>query len=117
MKTQLSEYVEKHRIRTGPFGSDESYGNNGQFLFKRKNKKLFVQVSDGAGWDHVSVSLKHRCPTWDEMCWIKDLFFDDEETVVQFHPRKSDYINNNPYTLHLWKNQRFDYQLPFGLLV
>lgn len=117
MKKQLSVFVQRHRVRSGPFGSDDSYGNNGRFIFKRRGKTLRVIISDGAGWDHVSVSLKHRCPTWSEMCWIKDLFFDESETVVQFHPRKSEYVNIHPYTLHLWKNQAFDYHLPFALLI
>ena len=117
MKIKLSEFVERHRVRSGPFKSDESFGNNGMFYFKKRGKKLKVVISDGAGWDHVSVSLQHRCPTWTEMCWIKDLFFDDEETVVQFHPRKSEYVNDHPYTLHMWKNQAFDYQLPLMLMI
>lgn len=64
---------------------------------------LRVVVSWGGGWEHVSVSLPTRCPTWDEMCWIKRLFWDDEECVVQFHPPKSQYVNNHPFCLHLWR--------------
>lgn len=57
------------------------------------------------GWEHVSVapSKKHIIPSWDDMCMIKDLFFNDEECVVQFHPPKSAYVNNVPNCLHLWK--------------
>lgn len=54
-------------------------------------------------WDHVSVSLKNRCPTWNEMTYVKDLFFLPEETVFQFHPPQSEYVNLHPYTLHLWR--------------
>lgn len=57
----------------------------------------------GPAWDHVSVSLADRCPTWAEMCFVKDLFFEDEECVVQFHPAKSQYVNDNPNVLHLWR--------------
>lgn len=60
-------------------------------------------ASDQEGWEHVSVSLRARCPTWDEMCFIKDVFWDDEETVVQFHPPKSEYVNHHKFCLHLWK--------------
>lgn len=91
--------------------------NDGAFWITIKGKRLFVIASTGAGWDHVSVSLKHRTPSWAEMCYIKNLFFDENETVVQFHPKKSEYVNCHPFALHLWKNQRFDYQLPFYLLV
>lgn len=37
------------------------------------------------------------------MCWLKDQFWDEEECVVQFHPPRSDYVNNHPFVLHLWK--------------
>lgn len=37
------------------------------------------------------------------MCWVKDLFWDAEECVVQFHPPASQYINCHPHCLHLWK--------------
>jgi len=55
------------------------------------------------GFEHVSVSLANRCPTWDEMCKVKDLFWDEEDTVVQFHPPKSEYVNQMKYCLHLWR--------------
>ena len=117
MKDKPSAIAEKYRVATGPMGSDASYGNNGCFVIPYKHHKLTVIVSDGAGWDHVSVSLKGRCPTWAEMCFVKDLFFRDDETAVQFHPKKSEYVNNHPYTLHLWRNQSFDYTLPMQLLI
>ncbi len=66
-------------------------------------RELLVVFSDGEGWEHVSVSLPTRCPNWPEMCFIKDMFWDAEDCVVQFHPPKSDYVNNHPYCLHLWR--------------
>ncbi|MGB7549888.1 MAG: hypothetical protein WBM14_19305 [Terracidiphilus sp.] len=66
---------------------------------------LCVIISDIGGWDHVSVHGPNRCPTWEEMCKIKELFFKDDETVMQLHPAKSNYINCHPYTLHLWRPQ------------
>jgi len=57
---------------------------------------------DEFGWHHVSVSLPNRCPNWPEMCAIKGLFWADEDVVVQFHPPKSQYVNNHPFCLHLW---------------
>jgi len=75
-----------------------------QFTF---SKIVFrVVASFGDGWDHVSVSLdKPRCPTWGEMCFIKDLFFEPEEVVMQLHPARSEYIDVHPHCLHLWKPQ------------
>lgn len=62
-----------------------------------------IIASDGRGWEHVSASISNRCPTWDEMTKIKQLFWDDEDCVIQYHPPKSDYVNNHPYCLHLWR--------------
>jgi hypothetical protein len=59
--------------------------------------------ADILDWEHVSVSLGNRCPTWDEMCFIKNIFWEEDEVVVQYHPAKKDYVNNSPYCLHLWK--------------
>lgn len=94
---------EKFRITKGPMGSNESFGNNGAFWVKTKKCVFTVIASDQAGWEHVSVSLPTRCPTWEEMCFIKNLFWDEEDCVVQFHPSKKDYVNNHPYCLHLWR--------------
>lgn len=62
-----------------------------------------VVVEDGGGWEHVSVSLPDRCPTWEEMSFVKRLFWDAEDCVIQYHPPESDYVNNHPYCLHLWR--------------
>lgn len=63
--------------------------------------------STGGGWDHVSVApFKRRItPSWDDMCMIKDIFFEDDEAVIQIHPPKSEYVNNVPNCLHLWRYQ------------
>jgi hypothetical protein len=60
-------------------------------------------VSIGCPWEHVSVSTPVRTPTWAEMCFVKRQFWDDEDTVVQFHPPRSAYVNNHDYCLHLWR--------------
>jgi len=109
---------EKLRIHTGPMGSDASAGNNGAFLV-RCNHGQWVNViaSDGMGWEHVSVSRRDRVPNWDEMCRIKALFWDDEDVVIQFHPRVSDYVNLHPNCLHLWRPIGVELPTPLPLLV
>ena len=75
--------------------------------FRLKDREREFYGCNGMGWEHVSVSpgsaQRKCCPTWDEMCAIKDMFFSEDERVMQFHPPKSEYINNYPYCLHLWK--------------
>lgn len=65
-------------------------------------------------FEHASVSVvgEERCPTWAEMCYIKDLFWGPEECVIQYHPPRSQYVNNHPYVLHLWKPKGVAIPLP-----
>jgi hypothetical protein len=63
-------------------------------------------------WEHVSVSLPNRCPNWQEMCFVKSLFWEDEEAVMQLHPPRSTWINNHPFCLHLWKPMLAEIPLP-----
>jgi len=37
------------------------------------------------------------------MCFIKDLFWDGEDVVIQHHPKKSEYVNRHDNCLHLWR--------------
>ena len=112
---------EKYRVRTGDMASDESYGNNGRFLIKtvKFKRPITVIASDGAGWEHVSVSLPDHCPTWEEMSFIRSLFWAKGDLVVQLHPPESNYVNDHPFCLHLWrKSGTNDFcELPSVLLV
>lgn len=78
-----------------------------------------VVCSTGAGWDHVSVSpfKNHIIPEWSEMCYIRDLFFKDDEAVVQIHPPKAQYVNNKENCLHLWHCTYQSMILPPSVLV
>lgn len=115
----------KYRMRSGYLASDESNGNNGVFFVPQRagHPPLKIIASDGAiedgrvEWEHVSVSLPNRCPTWAEMSAVKDLFWDAGDCVVQYHPPKSDWVNNHPYCLHLWRPVGFDVPRPPALMV
>lgn len=84
----------------------------GHFEIPFKSCVLTVIASDGNDWDHVSVSLPNRCPNWNEMNHIKDLFFEEPECVMQLHPPKNNYVNIHPYCLHLWKPQKENIPTP-----
>ncbi len=77
---------------------------------------LCIIVSWGKGWDHVSVHADSKkgqfTPFWEDMSFAKYLFFKPSETVVQYHPPKSCYINNHEHTLHLWRPQNKEIELP-----
>lgn len=102
----------KYRMRSGFMASDDGNGNNGVFFIPSRpgHPPYKVIASDGEGWEHVSVSLPHRVPTWAEMCELKAIFWDDDDCVVQYHPPRSDYVNNHSRCLHMWRPT--DAQLP-----
>lgn len=97
----------QYRIKTGTLKSTDAIGNNGVFFIPNRIARsavpLRVVASDGLDWDHVSVSLPTRCPTWEEMCFIKAMFWDDEDGVMQLHPPRSQWVNNHSFCLHLWR--------------
>ncbi len=110
--------LEQHRVtKQTPhihpmYISNSSYGFNGLFRIPKDGNIIRCIASDGIDspgpewkWQHVSVSIEGetRPPKWDLMCWIKDLFWDDEDVVMQLHPRKSVYINIHSGCLHLWR--------------
>lgn len=102
--------IEQYRRRHPLLGWSPAGENYGYFEVQRPGGLLRVIASDGSqpeecGWEHVSVSLASRCPTWEEMAFVKGLFWADEETVLQFHPAKSQAIDHMPYCLHLWRNR------------
>ena len=105
--SEWGDRIERGRELTGRMASyrGDDYG----FFFFRMNGAadvLRVMVSAGSDeipWEHVSVSLKERCPTWPEMSWIKGLFWRETETVVQYHPPKADYVTFHPFCLHMWR--------------
>lgn len=87
-----------------------------------KGSMLVVIVSDGSDWkeakfpdppwEHVSVSLLNRTPTWEEMDYIKRICWRDDETVLQFHVPRLQHINHHRFCLHLWKPIGIEITLP-----
>lgn len=91
-----------------PLASDDSIGNNGAFQIQiNVNTVAYCIASDQNGWEHVSVHVvedgKPETPTWEEMCAIKSVFWDKEDTVIQYHPAASEYVNMHENVLHLWR--------------
>ena len=111
---------EGNRVLTGPLGSSANLGNNGAFRLLLRGECIFVIASDGAGWEHVSVSFgagSTRTPSWRQMCEVKDIFWDAEDAVMQLHPPASVYIDMHKGCLHLWKPLNTSIPLPPRILV
>jgi hypothetical protein len=117
---RIDSKLEPYRFLSGAWGSKvgDDYG-----AFKipgPKGESLVIIASPGdeeIQWEHVSVSTRHRCPYWSEMCYVKDLFWESDETVMQLHPAKSDYVNNHNHCLHLWKPINANIPLPPSIAV
>ena len=108
--------LDKYRVEHfGHMGDHEV----GAFLIPgyQGGQALRVIAANGEGWDHVSVSLLDRCPSWGEMDYIKRLFFHDDETAMQLHVPHSDHINVHPYCLHLWRPHHQTIPRPPGIMV
>jgi hypothetical protein len=60
-----------------------------------------VELHDGQLWLHLSVSARLRVPSWDELRWCKDVFMGDVKAITVF-PKKAEYVNDHPRTLHLF---------------
>lgn len=100
--------LDQYRIRNGHWGSNPGDDFGAFRIPGPQGEQLMIIASPGDAdenvpWEHVSVSTRHRCPTWREMCFVKDLFWDPEEAVMQLHPPRSTWINNHPHCLHLWR--------------
>jgi hypothetical protein len=107
---------DKYRVVHPAWGYGDDY--NGLFTVPLKHgQKVNVIASNGMGWEHVSVSRQDRCPTWNEMCQVKALFWGEEDCVIQYHPPRSEYVNNHPNCLHLWRPIGIELPLPDALLV
>ena len=74
---------------------------NGCFVIP--SRRTVIVVSNGEGWEHVSISMGDRCPTWGEMEEYKRKLWAPEDTVMQLHVPVSEHISCHPYCLHLWR--------------
>ena len=105
MRQEPNLRADKIRV-TPPGWSSPSGANFGLFRLNYRGHTLMIISSgcdDENGWEHVSVSHATRCPTWQEMQHIKEVFWRDDEVVLQFHPAKADYVNFHPHCLHMWR--------------
>ena len=120
MRKQLSEILLQCRVINGPYASKRG-DDYGAFLIMGPCGALLKILCSGTdaenGWEHVSVSRDKHPPNWQEMCFVKKLFWGDDEAVMQLHPPSRDYVNHHPNCLHLWRPLRDAIPLPPSILV
>lgn len=122
MKTKPPKRLEHGRVRSGPLASVTEYGMNGAFFVEFSSYVVLRIVCSsgdywelcgltGEPWEHVSVSVAEdktfpqgdRCPTWEEMDFVKRMCWNDDETVLQFHVPRNQHVNYHGGCLHLWR--------------
>lgn len=113
------KYLNQCRAGTGMFRTAPDDGFNGFFCLILNRMKVKAIASDGEGWQHVSVSIDQSTfpPSWSIMCQVKDLFWEPQDWVIQFHPAQSEYVNQHPGCLHLWKPLNQAMPIPDSLMV
>ncbi|MEM7789269.1 MAG: hypothetical protein AAF594_16240 [Bacteroidota bacterium] len=141
MRSDVHPVLKRGRIRKGRMASDESSGLTGLFLLSPpaslygeddpgKGRIAVIatdpasmdrgdfMTAEEAAWEHVSVSVKGlgRTPTWEEMAWVKRLFWLPTETVIEYHPPEAEYVNNTE-ALHLWRRVGQDVDRPPASLI
>ena len=114
--------LEAGRVRSGPWATTPEWGLSGMFRIQGPSGAELVigaHTGDGpmvaldgedarhivdapTGWEHATVHVEGRLATWQEMCFVKNLFWNEEECVVEYHPPRSEYVNFND-CLHLWR--------------
>ncbi len=121
MRRYVPLTLQANRVREGDYASDDSYGLAGCFRMIGPKGVLLLVMSSGidneTGWEHVSVSCKDRPPNWAEMCFVKDIFWNESECVIQYHPPRSEYVDFHPNCLHLWRHITMPIPMPPSLLV
>lgn len=115
MKT-VNEILDSKQIYSQGLDFSED-GIKGYMCIDRVDMSFIA--SWGGGWDHVSVApLKKKItPSWEMMCKVKDIFFYDDEAVIQIHPPKKNYVNNRSNCLHLWRPLDYELILPPSFMV
>jgi len=120
----MSETLENARVRTMR-GYESMTGDPfGMFILIGPTRRpLVVIFGDGDGWEHASVSVRKRggkltgkTPSWADMHFVKELFWKEDETVVQYHvPAVMHTSPGSEYgveVLHLWRSKEHLFPLP-----
>jgi len=98
-----------------PWQGDLGDLQNGLFVLKPRG--LVVIVSSGMGWEHASVSRRSRCPSYEDMDYVKRSAWAPEDCAMQLHVPESDHVNAHPFCLHLWRPLEAEIPRPPAIFV
>lgn len=106
------KHLEQWRLPNGGRTGHRS----GAFRIPMGNRFACVIADDGVtndgpgsptGWEHCSVHMQtvhgEIAPSWNEMSRVRDLFWGEDEVIMQLHVAGVNHIDINKHVLHLWK--------------
>jgi len=102
---KLSEITSNSHLSNLRISSEEHKVGYGRIKLVRWEGTVIFDAT-ATTWEHVSVSPRKKgiIPNWYELKQIKEIFWPDDEEVIQFFPRTSEHVNVMSNCLHLWRN-------------
>ena len=90
---------------------------SGMVTLKNCKASVIFGYNENNLMEHVSISPNNKkyWLSWNDMCEVKDMFFNPNEMVVQIHPTADRYLHgfgDRENILHLWRPKDGD----FGVL-
>lgn len=105
----LNAYNE-YRIVHPFFPEEIGDEHNGFFFMDILGRNFYIGASVSSnGLQHISVSAPGKgriVPTYEEICEIRNKFFEPSEQVIHFFDVDSKDINLNEKCLHLWSSEK-----------
>lgn len=117
---ELSPRLLQGNVRLYPFPEELAEGlffNARRFVVRLDGARLttILEIEDHVEvraeselrslWAHLSVGGQNmkppRVPSWEELGWCKRYFLRDRK-AIQVLPPKAEYVNDNPFVLHLY---------------
>lgn len=122
MKDAPWSHVDQYRVSDGVMRSPSGVPYGMFFIPGPCAQELKCIVSAGTvdpqyPWDHLSVSCRNRCPNWQEMEFVKHIFFKEDEYAMQLHVPVANHINLHPFVLHIWRPLNAVIPIPNPIMV
>lgn len=87
-----------------PWRVVKTLADGSAYLNELTGQTVIISLEEHAGrkWLHVSTAFQTRLPAWMELRAVKDLFIGRDREAMQALPPEKEWVNINPYCLHLW---------------
>ncbi|MDE6832794.1 MAG: hypothetical protein K2J39_00885 [Ruminococcus sp.] len=87
------------------------------WIYARHRKRIFFTATWNDNWEQVYISRASNRPKWEELCETKEIFWNDDECVIQYIPSASMHTNEYNNCLYLWKPVGVKIPIPPKILI